>query len=273
MRAQLAVSSLIVFGLLLIGLGFIQLPYVTTTSDTVIIQTYSERTGQSEELVTIVFTEYQTTVSEALTILTTTIIETVQNQITVTRTISQVINKTLNITTPLSLGPFNVNASSTIEVLWLSDKDVEIYIASRETLESPNDWTLLGRGVSGRVVLKTSTATSIYILLKTFLNNAVLKQLTVLSSGEETIYEERQRTVAAETKTTITTVTPLTKTRTATTYSIVTKTEYYTVAMQTVLTETRYADLWFMTFTGSFLVFVGLLLLVLLLKTLAKPIK
>ncbi len=273
MRAQLAVSGLIVFGLLLIGLGFIKLPYVTTTSDTIILQTYSERTRLSEEVVTTVFTEYQTTVSEVMTVLTTTITEVVQNKITVTRTVAQISNKTLNTNTPLLLGPFDFNASSTVEVSWLSDREVEIYIASRETLGSPDSWTLLGRGVSGNVVRQMSTATSIYILLKTPFNNAFLKQLTVLSSGEETINEEKQKIVAAETRTTITTVTPLIKTRTATAFSTVTKTEYYTTAVQTVLTETRYADLSFMTFTGSFLVFAGLLLLVLLLKTLAKQLR
>ncbi|MEM4281538.1 MAG: hypothetical protein QW470_05275 [Candidatus Caldarchaeum sp.] len=269
MRAQLAVSSLIVFGLLLIGMGIVKLPYVSSFRDTIIMQTSTERPTEIMELATTVLTVSYTTVAELDAKITTSTVETVTNSRTVTQTLISLENKTLEPDKPLLTGPFKFNSPSTVEVMWSSNSDVELYRASGDGLGS---WVLVGRGFAGVARFAVNGNTTVYVILKPVSNNGLLTAMRLSSTGVETFVEERTRTTIAETKTAVTTLAYTLSSKVYTTLLKSTKTDFFTVAVETTVTETRYADLWFMTAMGSFLVFVGLLLTILLLRTLAKPV-
>jgi len=271
-RAQLAVSSLIVFGIMLIGLGFVRLPYVASFKDTVIIQTSTERVTQFEEPVTEVLTTSYTTVAEVAVRFTTSTVETTTGSRTVSRTLTTLRNMTLELDKPLVAGPFRSNSESMVEVSWSSSSDVELYSASGDVLHQPAGWALVGRGFSGVARFAVAGNTSFYVILKTVSNNGLLTAMQISSSSVEAVFEAGIRTTIVETKTTVTTIAYTTSSHVYTTLLQSTKTDFFTVAVQTTVTETRYADLGFMTAMGSFLVFVGLLLTILLLRTLAKPV-
>ncbi len=91
------------------------------------------------------------------------------------------------------------------------------------------------------------------------------------SSTTATEVEELVVTTELTTSTQDTLTTVVNKVATTTIYTKTTKTVYFTAAVETTVAETRYSDLSFMAFTGSFLVFVGILLMALTLKTMPKP--
>ena len=89
---------------------------------------------------------------------------------------------------------------------------------------------------------------------------------TNVSDVEEATVTTRRDTSVQSNYTTVIDI-PLTTTFTTKT----TRTNYFTTHVETTLVETRYSDLSFMSFMGSFLVFVGILFMVLMLKTMPKP--
>lgn len=259
-----------VFGLLLIGMGFVRLPYVSSFRDTVIVQTSTERPTEVEELATTVLTTSYTTAAELDAKITTLTVETVTNSRTVTQTLISLENKTLEPDKPLVTGPFKFNSPSTVEVAWSSNSDVELYRASGDGLDS---WVFVGRGFTGVTRFAVDGGTTVYVVLRPVSTSGLLTAMQLSSTSVETFVEERTRTTITETKTTLTTLAYTLSSKVYTTLLKSTKTDFFTVAVETTVTETRYADLWFMTFMGSFLVFVGLLLTILLLRTLAKPVE
>lgn len=273
MRAQLAVSSLIVFGIVLIGMGFVKLPYVSSFKDTVIMQTSAASVTQFEEPITTVFTTSYTVLTAINTSLTTSMVETVTSSTTVVQTLTRLQNLTLDPEKPLVAGPLRLNSPSTVEVSWSSSTDMELYRASGERLEQPSSWMLIGRGFSGVIMFDLAENASFYIVVRPVSNAGLLTVMQISSSSVETVVQNKTRTTTVEAKTTVTTLTYATSSHVYTTLLRSTKTDFFTVAVETTVTETRYADLSFMTAMGSFLVFVGLLLTVLLLRTLAKPVE
>ncbi|MDW7978724.1 MAG: hypothetical protein RMH74_07970 [Candidatus Caldarchaeum sp.] len=271
MRAQLAVSSMIVFGLVLIGFGFVGLPYVYNSEGTVVVQTSSGKTVQTEEVVETVSYDTYSLTSVLTTRLTTVAVETVQTTSRATKTLTHVEGLYINTGTALILGPFELKPHTVVEVSWMSDPVILVYTASKDELGNSSGWVLLGSGLNGLAKFNSSEGRLVYLVLSPSSDRTLLKALMIASDETVPVATEIRRTATVETSTTITTLTQTPRTTTYTTLSITTVIEYFTVAVRTTLTETRYADLSFMAVMGSFLVFAGILVMMLLLRTVAKP--
>jgi hypothetical protein len=89
---------------------------------------------------------------------------------------------------------------------------------------------------------------------------------TTAAEVEEVVVTTVQTTSTQDTSTTV-----VNNVATTTIYTKTTKTVYFTMGVETTVVETRYSDLSFMAFMGSFLVFVGILLMALTLKAMPKP--
>ncbi|MEM2095061.1 MAG: hypothetical protein QXX19_00685 [Candidatus Caldarchaeum sp.] len=272
MRAQLAVSTLIVFGLVLIGLGFVGVPYVSTSEDSVVVQTSSMRTIKAEDATWSALTETNTVELVSTTRLTTTITETYHTTTTSLRTIAHIDSIIITAGSALVLGPFEVNPPATIAVSWSSDNRLEVYTASAKTLGNRSGWILLGDGANGLNSFSLTEPGPTYFVLSTPAEPAVLNFLRILANETMTTHGEEVKAVVYET--TVRTILPSFTTRTVGYTTLITTTvmEYFTLAVATTLTETRYADLSFMTVMGSFLVFAGLLVMMLLLRTVGRPL-
>ncbi|MEM0443252.1 MAG: hypothetical protein QXJ73_03770 [Candidatus Caldarchaeum sp.] len=271
-RAQLAVSTLIVFGLLLIGLGFVGVPYVSTSEDSVVVQTSSLRTVKAEDATWSALTETNTVEVVSTTRLTTTITETYPTTTTSLRTLAHMDRMTITTGSALVLGPFEVNPPATIAVSWSSDDRLEVYTASAKTLGNRSGWILLGDGPNGLNSFSSTEPGPIYFVISPSAEPAVLNFLRVLANETMKTHGEEVKAVVLET--TVRTTLPMSTTRTVSYTTLLTTTvvEYFTLAVKTTLTETRYADLSFMTVMGSFLVFVGLLVMMLLLRAVGRPL-
>ncbi|MCS7110277.1 MAG: hypothetical protein NZ956_02250 [Candidatus Caldarchaeum sp.] len=269
MRAQLAVSSLIVFGLILIGLGFTRLPYVLSYDETVAVQTSRMRTV--EELEVVVKTSTLERPAPVQTTVATTfyITETTQSTATGRRTLAEFVNRSLNGGTALAAGPFDVEGTSSLEVVWRSNSAVNIFLAF-DDYGNVSSWMLLGRGVTGSAVMPFGRDSTVYVIVMAGPSPANFS-LTAAKTGLETITTTRTLTSTAVKTTTYTTTSYITSETTYTSTQTTQRPEFYVVTYVAAVTETRYPDLSFMTLMGSFIVFVGILLMVLLLKTLAKP--
>lgn len=269
MRAQLAVSSLIVFGLILIGLGFTRLPYVLSYDETVAVQT--SRMKSVEELEVVIKTSTLERPASAETTVATIlyITETTQSTTTGRRTLAELVNRYLNGGTALAAGPFDVEGTSSLEVVWRSDSVVNIFLAF-DDYGNISTWMLLGRGVFGSAVMPFGRNSTVYVIVMAEPSPANFS-LTAVKTGLETITTTRTQTSTAVKTTTYLTTYYVTSETTYTTTQTTQRPEFYVVTYVTAVTETRYPDLSFMTLMGSFIVFVGILLMILLLKTLAKP--
>lgn len=271
MRAQLAVSSLIVFGVILIGLGFTGLPYVLTYDQTVAVQTSRFKTVEELEVVVTSLTLEETTVFQ--TVFSTTFFST--ETFTTTSTVKQLLvdfsDRRVDAGTAVVTGPFAVNEPSSLEVSWRSAAAVNVYLAL-DSYQNISNWMLLGRGVTGSATMPLDGSSTIYLIVSSGSVSSEVS-LTAVAVTVETL--TGTTTLTATTVRTTTTMSTFYKTseKTYTTTFTTTKPEYFVVTYVTTVTETRYPDLSFMIVMGSFLVFVGLLLTFLILRTLAKPVE
>lgn len=269
MRAQLAVSSLIVFGIILIGLGFTGLPYVLSYDETVVVQTSRFRTVEQQE----VFAE--TTTLQSIIALETTVtstvpvVETVTTTTTVSRIVGQIVNETIQ-QAALVTGPFYFWASSILEVNWRSNSTVDVFLVY-DDYQNASTWMLLGRGYVGSTAMRIDSNSSLYIIVRAA-NSAATFNLVISETSAEAATVTKTAFVTTYRAATYTTTAYTTSERTFTTTLVTTRPEFYVTTIVTAVTETRYPDLSFMSFMGSFLVFVGILFMVLLLKTMARPV-
>lgn len=269
MRAQLAVSSLIVFGLILIGLGFTRLPYVLSYEETVAVQT---STPDIFEEVQVVVERSTLPVLRFLdTVVSTTIYvtETVESTSTTRRTILEIAERFLDSETALAAGPFTIEAPSSLEVVWRSNSAVSIFL-SLDGYENVSAWTPLGVGITGSTVIPLDKSSTFYLIVRTW-SSAATFSLTAASTSLEKVTETTTLTITSYQTTVYTSTSYTTSTRSYTTTYTTTRPDFYVVTYVTTVTETRYPDLSFMSLMGSFIVFVGILLMVLLLKTFARP--
>jgi len=269
MRAQLAVSSLIVFGLVLIGLGAVQLPYVATVRETLVFQTYTHSPTRVEEVYTTVTTSETSTLTRYTTtdiVSTTEVLEKVEN---VTQSLGSYQNIFLKHGSPYVLGQFVFNTTTELLVDWRAGDEVELYVYLLG--QDEESWQPIGRGVSGLINVTLSGSGPWILSAQSLQKDTTLEKLTLTGRWQTT-----SQTTITKTTTQLKTVAYTTTLTQLQTFSYTTIyetlwTSYYTTALETIFTETRYAELWFMTVTGSFLVFVGILLILLLLK-MSKPI-
>lgn len=230
------------------------------------------RTIKAEDATWSALTETNTVELVSTTRLTTTITETYHTTTTSLRTIAHIDSIIITAGSALVLGPFEVNPPATIAVSWSSDNRLEVYTASAKTLGNRSGWILLGDGANGLNSFSLTEPGPTYFVLSTPAEPAVLNFLRILANETMTTHGEEVKAVVYET--TVRTILPSFTTRTVGYTTLITTTvmEYFTLAVATTLTETRYADLSFMTVMGSFLVFAGLLVMMLLLRTVGRPL-
>ncbi|MEM1948774.1 MAG: hypothetical protein QW240_08610 [Candidatus Caldarchaeum sp.] len=271
MRAQLAVSSLIVFGVILIGLGFTGLPYVLTYDQTVAVQTSRVKTVEELELVITSLTMEETTIFPTVVSTTSLSTETFVTTSTVKQSLVDFSDRRIEAGIALVTGPFVVNGPSSLEVSWRSAAAVSVYLALN-TYENISGWMLLGRGVTGSATMPLDRSSTFYLIVSSGPASSEVS-LTAMAATVETITETTTLTTTTFRTTTITSTSYKTSEKTYTTTFTTTRPEYFVVTYVTSVTETRYPNLSFMIVMGSFLVFVGLLLMFLILRTLAKPVE
>ncbi len=271
MRAQLAVSSLIIFGIILVGLGFAGLPTVITYEETVALQTSSATNVVETEAIA-----WTTTLELAETFETTLVSTTLSTVTDVTtstlkRVAAEAVNQTVSPEAALVTGPITIQRMRSLELSWKSNKTVDIYIAVGDYLNA-SSWTLVGRGVVGSAVIPFTEEAEVYVITGSAGAHASVS-VTVLETWSETIAETRTSTLSTTLTTTMTSTRYLTSETTYTTSYTTEKQVYYVTTLVTTVTETRYPDLTFMTLMGSFIIFVGILFMILLLRTLGKPVE
>lgn len=271
MRAQLAVSSLIIFGIILVGLGFARLPYVITYDETVAIQTSRVTTVVETEAIVRTTTMELTEAFETTILSTIFSTETAVTTNTLTRVAAEVSNQTVAAEAALVTGPITIQPSRTLELSWKSNKTVDIYIAVGSYLNT-SGWMLVGRGVIGSAAIPFDGEAEIYVITRTS-GAAASVSFTAVESWPETITETKTSTLSTLLTTTMDSTRYLTSETTDTTSYTTEKPLYYVTTLVTTVTETRYPDLSFMTLMGSFIIFVGILFMVLLLRTLGKPVE
>ncbi|BAJ50731.1 hypothetical protein CSUB_C0874 [Candidatus Caldarchaeum subterraneum] len=271
MRAQLAVSSLIIFGIILVGLGFAGLPYVITYDETVAIQTSSVTTVVETDAIVRTTTMELTEAFETSVVSTTLSTETAVTTNTLRHVAAEVVNQTVTAEAALVTGPITVQPSRTLELSWKSNKTIDIYIAVGSYLNA-SSWRLVGRGVVGSAATPFNDEAEIYVITRTD-GAAASVSVTVVETWPETTTETKTSTLSTSLITTFTSTRYLTSETTYTASYTTEKPVYYVTTLVTTVTETRYPDLSFMTLMGSFIIFVGILFMVLLLRTLGKPVE
>jgi hypothetical protein len=130
--------------------------------------------------------------------------------------------------------------------------------------------------------MRAQLAVSSLILFGVVLIGFGFVKLPYVALNKDTVVVQTSSTTAAEVEEVVVTTVQTTSTQdtsttvvnnvaTTTIYTETTKTIYFTMGVETTVVETRYSDLSFMAFMGSFLVFVGILLMALTLKAMPKP--
>jgi hypothetical protein len=130
--------------------------------------------------------------------------------------------------------------------------------------------------------MRAQLAVSSLILFGVVLIGFGFVKLPCVALNKDTVVVQTSSTTAAEVEEVVVTTVQTTSTQdtsttvvnnvaTTTIYTKTTKTVYFTMGVETTVVETRYSDLSFMAFMGSFLVFVGILLMALTLKAMPKP--
>jgi len=130
--------------------------------------------------------------------------------------------------------------------------------------------------------VRAQLAVSSLILFGVVLIGFGFVKLPYVDLNKDTVVVQTSSTTAAEVEEVVVTTVQTTSTQdtsttvvnnvaTTTIYTKTTKTVYFTMGVETTVVETRYSDLSFMAFMGSFLVFVGILLMALTLKAMPKP--
>lgn len=271
MRAQLAVSSLIVFGIILIGLGFTRLPYVLSYDETVVLQTSRLRTVEESELIVTSYTLEKLEKVETVISSTFQFTELIESTSTARRILAEIVNRTLDLHNALVVGPFPFEGFSALEVSWRSNGVVTIFL-SLDGFENASFWMLLGRGVTGFAVMPFDKGSTVYLIVKAGGSPANFS-LTAAATRLEKVVETRTLIFTTYQTTTSTKTTYATTEKTFTTTYTTLRPEFYVISRTTAVTETRYPDLSFMTVMGSFIVFVGILFMILLLRTFAKPVE
>ncbi|MDJ0270178.1 MAG: hypothetical protein NXY59_06510 [Aigarchaeota archaeon] len=271
MRSQLAVSSLIVFGVILVAFSLFRFPYTVIENETVIIQASTTTTILQPYT-------YATTLElieqrPATTTITTTI--TAKNLITTTTiaTISSALfsssEAVASSTTPLIIGPFMIDAGRELHVRWRAEALVSLYLLNYSQLPiegKPESWLAAATGGGGEITLQTTQESPIYLLI--YGSNTITRinelriHLTWIENTTTTQIKTEQKPTTI-TKTTTQTTTLYMEKQVTTTLTETSK-KFYTTTTAITVTETRYSSLNFAIVMGSFLIFAGIMFMLIL---------
>ena len=269
MRAQLAIIVLIIFGAGLVALGLIRFPYTSVEEEEAVIQT-SSTTSQP----IIVTSQTVATLLQTYTTATTTTLGSVETVISVSYTkigLEKIGPASISPEKPLITGPFTVDGGETLEIVWSADSSLDVYILSADELGNsspPISWKAHQSGSQNSLSYSPASDTNVYVVAYT------VDTMTQLS----TLEINRVVSILLSETYTSTITTPLTYTTISTEYATgettITRLEtsriIYTTLVKTTVTETRYSDVSFTAFMGSFLIFVGILLLLLLVRVIPR---
>ena len=273
MKAQLAIIALIVFGAGLVVLGFVRLPYTVVDEEEALIQTSTTSLATLTEVVTTTQTHIDST--SITTAVHSVVTETVTYTSTTTskKSLEAFTDLTFGTSNPLLFGPYTLDPNTALELYWNGSGFLDVYLLLSDEL--PNDgrpltWRAFESSSQGNITYRPSTSEAIHILIyprepSVFVSSLVASQLSFITSAATTT-----RLTSIATTSLYTTTYPVYETVTATTTRVEPTKILYTTQITTVFTETRYSELTFAAFMGSFLIFVGIVLMALLLRVLPK---
>jgi hypothetical protein len=160
-----------------------------------------------------------------------------------------------------------------LELSWNGSGAFDVYLVLSNELPNngrPLTWRVLEISDQGNITYRPQSAEEISALIYPRESGLILNSIRV----------DRVDFIAVEfsttSMTTLSTITsyistyPVYETVTATTSRIEPTKIPYTTQITTVFTETRYSELSFTAFMGSFLIFVGIVLMVLLIRVIPK---
>jgi len=273
MRSQVALSALIVFGSVLVVLGLVKFPYTVSQMETLVVETSREVPVTQSHSFTSYLTFNRTVTQQTSTLRpetrttdTTSII-----QIPKQATVYESNLTALSQAEPLRLGPFDTNPNQTIEVTWESNSSVLVYLLNETEASAvfgtlPTVWRNYGSGSMGTLSHKSETVDRNYVFLYANTSDTVIRLIRVILTwvDVQTITETRTFTTVLTEPIAVTTVEPLVEEHVYTTTFMSSSTSFYATSVETLVTETRFSDISFTAFMGSFLIFVGILLMLLL---------
>ncbi len=269
MRAQLSVIVLILFGAGLVALGLIRFPYTVVEEEDAIIQISSITT------LPVTATEQAVeTLSQTYTLTTTTTMEKIETVTSTTymKTMLGTIGPaSISLGKPLIIGPFKVGVGETIEIVWSADSNLEVYVLSENEMGNsspPTSWRAHQSGAENNLSYSPAGDTEVYVAAYTVdamvnLSSLELNRIAVVNVSET-------YTTTITTPLTYVTTSTIYESRETTTTRLETSRIIYTTLIKTTVTETRYSDVSFTAFMGSFLIFVGVLLLFLLVRVIPR---
>ncbi len=277
MRSQLAVSSLIVFGVILVAFSLFRFPYTVTENETVVIQTSTTTTilQPYTYTTTIELIEQRPTTTTITTTITAKNLITATTLTTLSSTLFSSSEAVASSATPLVIGPFAVDAGRELHVRWRAEALVSLYLLNYSQLPlegKPQDWLAAATGSGGEITLQTEQESSIYLLI--YGGNTITKinELSIHLTWIEnttTIQTSTERKPTTITKPTTQTTTLYTEKQVTTTLTETSK-KFYTTTTAITVTETRYSSLNFTIVMGSFLIFAGIMFMLILSRRLAQ---
>ncbi|MEM3031562.1 MAG: hypothetical protein QW756_02190 [Nitrososphaerota archaeon] len=270
MRAQLSIIVLIAFGAGLVALGLIRFPYTTAHEDDVLVQTSSTEVQTVVETGTIVLTYIRTSSATSHTTLQVVETYTTTRLTSATTVLNTIGPRRAWPETPIILGPYTVDLGEKLRILWTADRPLNVYVMA-SNITPPTTWLAVGEGAVGNLTYTTSAAENVYVGVYASEPDTTISGVEVIRLADVPNVEMGTRTSTVTTALSYTTTHTIYEAGETTVARLETARIPYTTLVRTTVTETRYSDVGFAAFMGSFIIFTGILLMVLLVRVMPKP--